>query len=283
MISPILKKDLISCADWCKNEKVGNAQNFKVHDKISILLFGIDLTYRSVIENELYHDYHLIFTQDIIQALDHLFVLDIQLVMIDINWSNVESSLFSKFVKSHPDYSHIPVLCFVESSEIELKVCGLTCGADILFDLPAHKDYLKVQVNSVINNRNKVIEHVLHSATPHEFENQSKDQMLFMDKLYAIIERLLLDENLSVNALAEKMNMSRSTLYRKIQDHSNQSLNALIKEFKFKKATNLLIQNKFSIAQVSYMLGYSVQSNFSRDFLKIVGVRPSAFRMKLDE
>ena len=283
MIVSSIKKDFISCVDLLNYTKSWMDTGAKTRVKASILLFGIDYDWIPVLENELDKEFDLLFTQDIIQALDYLFQLDIHLIMIDIKFNNSESNIISKFVKSHPDFSHLPIVCFVESNELALKVCSLSCGVDILFDLPMQKDFLNMQVHSLLNNRTKVIDYVLKRHHIPAIKQQSFEHIQFMDKLYALIDDLIFDENITVNTLAEKMNMSRSTLYRKIQDHTSLSLNALIKQFKIKKAANLLIQNKFSIAQVSYMVGYSVQSNFSRDFLKIFGIRPSVFRLKHDE
>ncbi|WP_240458461.1 MULTISPECIES: helix-turn-helix domain-containing protein [Sphingobacterium] len=71
--------------------------------------------------------------------------------------------------------------------------------------------------------------------------------------------------------------MSRPTLCLKIKGLSDLSPNELINISRLREAAELLPLKKHSIAQIATMVGYSVQSNFSRDFHKHYGMTPSHF------
>jgi AraC-like DNA-binding protein len=73
------------------------------------------------------------------------------------------------------------------------------------------------------------------------------------------------------------MNMSKATLYRKIKGLSDLTPNELINLTRLKKAAQLLSGGDYKINEVAYMIGYSLPSNFSRDFQKQFGVSPSGF------
>jgi AraC-like DNA-binding protein len=117
--------------------------------------------------------------------------------------------------------------------------------------------------------------------TVHPVQARSFDGVVsekdFMGRLKTIIYNNISDIELNVGELAKLMNMSRPTLYRKIKELSNSTPNELINISKLKKATELLAQKTYTITQVAAMVGYSVQSNFSRDFHKHYGMSPSIY------
>jgi len=105
-------------------------------------------------------------------------------------------------------------------------------------------------------------------------ETSEKD---FIRQLNTIIYENISDIELNVDELAKLMNMSRPTLYRKIKGLSDSTPNELINISRLKKAAELLSQKTYNITQVASMVGYSVQSNFSRDFHKHYGMPPSIY------
>lgn len=54
------------------------------------------------------------------------------------------------------------------------------------------------------------------------------------------------------------MNMSRSTLYRKIKDISNLSPNELINIVRLKKAAELLLNEDYKMYEIAEMVGYKI-------------------------
>jgi AraC-like DNA-binding protein len=78
------------------------------------------------------------------------------------------------------------------------------------------------------------------------------------------------------------MNMSRGTLYRKIKGLSDLTPNELITLSRLKKAAELLATGNYRINEVSNIVGYSLQTNFARDFNKQFGISPSNYLSKLN-
>ena len=73
------------------------------------------------------------------------------------------------------------------------------------------------------------------------------------------------------------MNMSRSTLYRKIKNISNMSPNELINITKLKYAAELLRSKKYKINEVSEMVGFNSHTYFGKLFHKQFGLTPTEF------
>jgi AraC-like DNA-binding protein len=101
----------------------------------------------------------------------------------------------------------------------------------------------------------------------------------FINKLVQIIEENISDPEFSVDQLSKKVNMSRSTLYRKLISISNQNPRELIKIVRFKKAAQLLKQGDLNVTEVMFAVGFT-HSRFSEYFKDIFGVLPSEYGKK---
>ena len=105
----------------------------------------------------------------------------------------------------------------------------------------------------------------------------TKTDERFINKLEKLIYDNLSDQNLNVDSLADIMNMSRSTLYRKIKDLSNLSPNELINIARLKKAAELLQSGEYKIYEISEIVGYKSQTSFGRNFQKQFKMTPSEY------
>jgi len=105
----------------------------------------------------------------------------------------------------------------------------------------------------------------------------SKGDELFLEKLQQLIDEQLNNPNLDVEHLADHMNMSRPTLYRKIKSISNLSPNELINIARLKKAAELLNEGMLRIYEISEQVGYSSQTHFGRNFSKQFGMSPTEY------
>ncbi|MFR5757338.1 MAG: helix-turn-helix domain-containing protein [Bacteroides cellulosilyticus] len=87
----------------------------------------------------------------------------------------------------------------------------------------------------------------------------------------------LSDSCLSVESLAEYMNMSVSTLYRKVKAITSLAPNDFIRLCRLKKAAEMLAKGDLRINEVAESLGFSTTSYFTSCFMKQFGITPSEF------
>lgn len=79
----------------------------------------------------------------------------------------------------------------------------------------------------------------------------------------------------SINAIAKDTGMSVSTLQRVFKDIYGRTAIEYLRGYRLEKARQLLLENKLSVTQVAYQVGYSNPSNFSNAFSKEFGYPPS--------
>jgi AraC-like DNA-binding protein len=83
--------------------------------------------------------------------------------------------------------------------------------------------------------------------------------------------------------LSEKMNMGRSSFYKKFTAITNTSPNVYIAKFRLNKSVALLQEMRYSISEVSDQTGYRNASYFSTLFKKEKGITPREYIKKLKE
>jgi ligand-binding sensor domain-containing protein/AraC-like DNA-binding protein len=106
---------------------------------------------------------------------------------------------------------------------------------------------------------------------------QSKPDQALLNQVNEFILANLSDTNLDVDQLAENLNMSRATFYRKVKAISDLSPNELINITRLKIAAELLLNADLKIQQVAHQTGFSSQAQFSRSFTKQFGMSPTEY------
>ena len=74
--------------------------------------------------------------------------------------------------------------------------------------------------------------------------------------------------------------MSRMNLYRKLQAITGQSPTDFVKTIRLKKAAQLLLENRYTIVEVAYTVGFNTPSYFTRVFKEQFGITPTQYLEK---
>ncbi|MGY0034737.1 helix-turn-helix domain-containing protein [Pedobacter sp. NJ-S-72] len=92
------------------------------------------------------------------------------------------------------------------------------------------------------------------------------------------MEQNLGNENFSVDDLARAIGVSRVQLYRKVKALLDCNITDYILNRRLKKAQYLLINENYSISEITYMVGFSTPNYFSTVFKAKYGCKPSDYK-----
>lgn len=90
--------------------------------------------------------------------------------------------------------------------------------------------------------------------------------------------RIHLDEEITLDSLAELVNRSKYELSRMIKSETSFSLPELVNQFRIKEALNLLKNESLSITDIAQMVGYNDVNYFIKVFKKKYHVTPNQYR-----
>ncbi|GAO43862.1 response regulator transcription factor [Flavihumibacter petaseus] len=216
------------------------------------------------------------------EALAILQEQTVHLIISDVMMPEMDGFEFCRLIKSSVDYSHIPVVLLTAKNALQSKIQGLELGADAYIEKPFSPEFLQAQVANLLANRDKLKDYFANSPLVHiRSMAHTKSDEQFLETLRGIIYEHIEEEELDVEMIARKMNMSRPTLYRKIKSLSNLTLHELINLSRLKRAAELLASGDYKIFEVAAMVGFRSQTNFGRSFAKQFGVSPSAYNQQL--
>jgi ligand-binding sensor domain-containing protein/signal transduction histidine kinase/DNA-binding response OmpR family regulator len=266
-----------------KGEAQDSPSDYFLNDKASdvldpakpvIMIAEDNVEILNYLSRELSASYNIVKATDGQQAVSVMQAQNIHLVISDIMMPVMDGIELCRKMKNDVQFSHIPIILLTAKNSINSKIEGLEVGADAYIEKPFSMDHLTAQITNLISNRNFIKEYFARFPLTHikgiAFSKADKD---FLEQLNTIIYEKIADSDLDVDLLSSLMNMSRPTLYRKIKGISDMTPNLS----RLKRAAELLAENKYKINEVADMIGYSIPTNFSRDFQKQFGVSPSHY------
>jgi DNA-binding response OmpR family regulator len=201
------------------------------------------------------------------------------LIISDIMMPEMDGYQLCRAIKTNEKTNHIPVILLTAKATTENKLEGLELGADDYLMKPFNPQELQVRVRNLIQIRKQLREKFSSEMLlrPAEVTVPSQ-QKVFLERVTAIIEKHLSEEEFSVETFAAEIGMSRSQLHRKLKALTNKGPNELIRSFRLQRAAELIRQDAGSLAEIAYQVGFGSQAYFTRSFGEEFGVSPSEYR-----
>ena len=100
----------------------------------------------------------------------------------------------------------------------------------------------------------------------------------FMTVLMTYTEKIWSKTTITVSDFENNLGYSKSKLYRTMMNLVGKSPNIFLRDFRLKKALELLKKERSNISEVAYSTGFSSPAYFSKCFHKKYGVLPSNFK-----
>ena len=104
----------------------------------------------------------------------------------------------------------------------------------------------------------------------------------FITQILNIVNENLQNPEFNVKKLAEMLNMSQPTLYRKVKQLTNFTIIELVRGVRLKRSAELLRSRKYNVQEVAEMVGYNDIPTFRKHFVDFYGTTPSTFNSKED-
>ncbi|MET3980941.1 signal transduction histidine kinase/DNA-binding response OmpR family regulator/ligand-binding sensor domain-containing protein [Mucilaginibacter sp. UYP25] len=204
------------------------------------------------------------------------------LIISDVMMPGMNGIELCRLIKDKFETSHIPFVILSAKDALDTKIEGMESGADFYFAKPLSIDLLLLTVNNIFEQAEKLKQrytnNYLVEAT--ELVHSEKDKE-FLNKLLSIIENNIQDQNIDVDFLCDHLYISRTKLYQKIKNISDQSVGEFIRTIRLKKAIQIMTHEDVAMNEVADRIGLQSSSNFSRAFKKEYGKSPLQFMQAL--
>jgi len=248
----------------------------------TILLVEDDIELSDYLVNSLMGSYHLITAYDGKKGYEKAMEFLPNLIISDVMMPLSDGIELCGNLKSNELTRHIPIILLTAKSADESKIEGYKSGADLYVSKPFKLDVLKSQIEQLIATR-KILVDVFSKQIflkPRDIAISSSDEK-FLTRMNEVIDEYLSEADFDVTAMVEKMNLSHSTVLKKVKSLTNMSLVEFVKTHRLKRAAQILEKEHFQIAEVAYLVGFSDPKYFSKCFSKEFGKTPTEYVLEI--
>lgn len=216
------------------------------------------------------------------EALETLKEQDVDIILTDVMMPIMDGIKLCKLVKQNIRTCHVPVIMLSAKGEAKDQMEGLQTGADDYIPKPFSLPILTAKIQNMIRTRRRMQEHYSKSleVEPEKITFNAMDEEL-LKRAVAIVEKNMDNISFSTDEFAKEMNMSRSNLHLKMKAITGESTIEFIRKIRFNEATKLLKDGRYTIAEVSSMVGFNTPSYFATSFKKYFGCLPTEYIKKM--
>ena len=199
------------------------------------------------------------------------------LIVCDVMMPVMDGLEMCRRVKAETATSHVPVILLTSNAQENQRAEGYDCGADAYITKPFSSKVLLSRVRNLLENR-KRLKYVYASGADDEAKDAADPDSRFMADFGRVVRERMSDSSLSVETISSALGLSRVQMYRKVKQLTGQSPVEIIRITRLKKAERLLKTTQMTVSEISYDVGFSSPSYFSKCFKDYFGVQPGEAR-----
>jgi signal transduction histidine kinase/DNA-binding response OmpR family regulator/streptogramin lyase len=211
------------------------------------------------------------------------------IIISDIMMPDMDGFRMLEALKQDQNTNHIPTI-FLTAMDSEIdKERGYSLGVDSYLTKPVSSKLLHLRIENLLAKRKRIYAEVLAQMSA-EVQDTAKAEQAPTNELWPensfvkdfvnIVENSIQNEVLDAGTLADKMNMSQSTLYRKLKGLTGKNINQLVRKVRIQKAAQFLRSGQHNINEVSVMVGINSAIYFRQCFKDEFGILPSEYQKK---
>lgn len=204
------------------------------------------------------------------------------LIITDLMMPGIGGLEVCRRIRASQILSHIPIIIITARNTDEDRIKGLKTGADAYLAKPFNAEELTIRVKNLLEQRQQLRDKFLKSIHEGD-ENHAILSDLDKDFIKIFTKNVFAHtcgNTISIETLAESMNMTTIQLNRKIRAITGQTTIAYVLQLRMSKAKKLLdSDDSLAIAEVASKCGYEI-TYFSRIFKQTIGLSPMQYRNK---
>ena len=215
------------------------------------------------------------------EALEKLKDNEVDVIVTDVMMPVMDGIKLCKNVKQNIRTCHIPVIILSAKTDIKDQMEGLQMGADDYIPKPFSLAILTTKIQNMMRTRRRMLDKYAKSleVEPEKITFNAMDEALLKGAM-AIVEKNMDNIEFSTDEFAKEMNMSRSNLHLKLKAITGESTIDFIRKIRFNEAAKLLKDGRYTVAEVSTMVGFNTPSYFATSFKKYFGCLPTEYIKK---
>ena len=224
------------------------------------------------------------------------------LIISDIMMPKMDGIALTRLLKNDIRTSHIPMILLTAKDTIEDKETGYDSGADSYLTKPFTAKLLVSRIRNIMANRRRMAEQMTSATVstspalcafpaattaPGGFPAETTAPPAsaapglspldheFIQRLNTLISDHIMQEDIDMAFLTDKMAMSHSTFYRKVKALTGMTAKEYVRRQRLNHCYRLLESGDYNVNEAAMMTGFNQMAHFREVFKKEFGILPS--------
>lgn len=245
----------------------------------SVLIVDDDTNLCEYVRDILSEHYNIMMAYDGNSAWQQILTQRPDAVVTDIRMPICDGIELCKRIRSNPDTDNLPIIILTSESSDRTRIYSLNLDVDHFINKPFNPLMLQGAVAHSMRVRERMMSRLRRTEVGFDYNDttiDSPDDKMF-GKVIQAIKAHIDDTAFGVNELAAEVGVSRGHLNRKMKERYGMSPVNFIRSYRLKQSAYLLVNNKVSISDVAYRMGFSSHPYFSNVFRDYFGMSPKEF------
>ncbi len=248
-------------------------------NKPTVLIIEDNQDMLAYINTVLIKNYHCLLAENGKQGIALALKEVPDIVICDVMMPSIDGFQVCRRLRSEMITSHIPLVLLTAIDEKASRIKGWKENIDMYLNKPFDAQELNLQLRNILNIRS-ILQNSLKEDL-HQFINHkhlTEVDLHFIEKLNDITENQFTDPYFGIDQMADSLIITTRQLQRKTKALLNLSPIVFLREFRLKKAADLLA-NGYQVSLIADNCGFSSISYFSQSFKNYYGLTPKAYQM----
>lgn len=272
-----LKEGAVLAADQSEVHVLQKEESLADKEKATVLIIEDNADVRQYIRLLLSKEYNILEAANGKEGVQQAVKYVPDVIICDVMMPVMDGMECCRILKSELQTSHIPVLMLTAYTLEEQKIKGYECGADSYISKPFTAKLLKVRLQNLLENHRRIQNFFADKVSVQKDEVLNQVDQGFIGKLRQLIDEQLGNSELSVEDLGASLGLGRVQLYRKTKALTGYSPNELLRIARLKKAASLLASSGKTISEITYEVGFTSPSYFTKCYKDYFGESPTDF------
>lgn len=245
-----------------------------------VLVVDDESEIRSLVSDVLSDKYDITIAGNGREALARLAKNTADLVITDINMPGMDGLQLIKKLKENEITRNIPIVVLAFKSDVKSEIDAYSYGSEAFISKPFLPEQLTAVVDGIMARHSSLKKYYKSAASDTEIidgKALSLEDRAFVTEVVSAIEKRMSD-NISPADLADMLNTSEMTLYRRLKKVSGRSTSDFLRIVKLHRAAMLLHTSQRTVQEIMYDCGFGNKSWFYKKFAEVYGLSPKEYR-----
>ncbi|MGM9753117.1 MAG: response regulator [Candidatus Cryptobacteroides sp.] len=203
------------------------------------------------------------------------------LIVVDQMMPQMDGLTFCRNLKKNLLLASVPVIMLTARDDSETELESMKAGVDCFMSKPFELKKLQLRISQLLERKHyfeqKANAQLAMGKAPSAVQQDKSSDEQFLDRITAIVEEHISEEDFNVSSLAQALEMDNKRLYRKLMQLTGISPVNYLRKIRLRRAAQLLEQGGYSVSEVMYMVGYVNASHFTSNFSEEFGMTPGKY------